>query len=144
MSTDKLDEIARRVARWALREPALEAEVAVIRAAIDEAVAERDREWREALGVAEKDCPAFAQTWLRSSVSEAVVEERRALLEIVEVEGMDSQAKVRILAALTAREAKRPEQLLPRDWKHTEKCLVGVSNDKCICWPPVAAREEKP
>jgi hypothetical protein len=133
MSDDKLDEIARRVARWALREPALEAEVAVIRAAIDEAVAERDREWREALGVVEKDCPhpAFAQTWLRSSVSDAVAEERRALREIIVGEtwapckcrsashGWDSRivdqehwgdcgewTRERLLAALAAREAK--------------------------------------
>jgi hypothetical protein len=53
----------------------------ILRAALAEAVAERDKEWREALSVEEWNCPypAFAKMWLRSSVSEAVSEERKAL-----------------------------------------------------------------
>lgn len=32
--------------------------------------------------------------------------------------------------------------LMPRDWKHTERCMAGVRKDVCICWPPVVSGEE--
>ena len=39
------------------------------------------------------------------------------------------------------RPAAPPEARMPRDWKHTEKCLTGAPEGGCICWPPEAKRD---
>jgi hypothetical protein len=75
----------------------------LVLAALDGAMVARDREWREALGVEERYCPhpAFAKTWLRSSVSEAVAEERKRR-EQAETALAEATIKLRLLPSEAA------------------------------------------
>jgi hypothetical protein len=77
--------------------------------------------------------------FIRAALDEAVAEERKALGEIVQRACYRHPLlRRRILAALDARSVAEPikSERMPFDWKHTEKCLTGVSKEQCICWPP--------